>query len=172
MDFYELIKNRESVRNYNPDKQIDQSILERILEAGRLAPSGANLQPWKFIIVSSPQILSNLRQVTGSAWFSKAPHVLAVIANNRETEMRNRFGNDTIETDLAITMTHMLLAAEWEGVSACWIGAFNSDIAAQALKLDKDQYVYALASLGYPPKGFEKHGRKQRKSFEEVVTFL
>ncbi|MEE9572573.1 MAG: nitroreductase family protein, partial [Candidatus Neomarinimicrobiota bacterium] len=53
MDFYDLIRKRESVRDYDPKRKIDDSVLNRILNAGRLAPSASNRQPWTFLLVSS-----------------------------------------------------------------------------------------------------------------------
>ena len=51
MDFYEVIQNRESIRNYDPTRPVDQAVLTRILEAGRMAPSACNLQPWRFLLM-------------------------------------------------------------------------------------------------------------------------
>ncbi len=57
MEFTELIRTRVSIRNYAPDKTVPREILEKILDAGRLAPSAVNYQPWKFVVVSSPVML-------------------------------------------------------------------------------------------------------------------
>jgi nitroreductase len=53
MEYTELIHTRESVRNYDPDRPVPKEILEKILHAGRLAPSACNYQPWKFLVISS-----------------------------------------------------------------------------------------------------------------------
>ncbi len=53
MDFYELIRNRESIRDYDQAKPVDEATFNKILEAGRLAPSAANRQPWRFLVISS-----------------------------------------------------------------------------------------------------------------------
>jgi len=57
MEFYDLIRSRESVRNYDPDRPVSKEILERILDAGRLAPSACNIQPYKFLVISSSEKL-------------------------------------------------------------------------------------------------------------------
>ncbi|RLD71490.1 MAG: nitroreductase, partial [Bacteroidetes bacterium] len=49
MEFYELIKTRESIRDYDPEKPVSKELLMHILEAGRLAPSAGNRQPWTFV---------------------------------------------------------------------------------------------------------------------------
>lgn len=60
MDYFDLIRTRESVRDYNPNKPVDKDILLKIADAGRIAPSASNKQPWKFIIVSSDNMLDNI----------------------------------------------------------------------------------------------------------------
>jgi nitroreductase len=61
MEYTELIHTRESVRNYDPDRSVPKEILEKILDAGRLAPSACNCQPWKFLVISSPAILEKVK---------------------------------------------------------------------------------------------------------------
>ena len=53
MEYTELIRTRESIRNYDPNRPVPKEILEKILDAGRLAPSACNYQPWKFLVISS-----------------------------------------------------------------------------------------------------------------------
>ena len=60
MEYYELIQTRESVRNYDPGRPVPKEIIEKILDAGRLAPSACNLQPWKFLVISSHKILEKV----------------------------------------------------------------------------------------------------------------
>ena len=66
MDFYELIRNRESIRNYDPTRPLSEEVMGRILEAGRLAPSAVNYQPWRFLVVSSPEMLAKVRPLLSS----------------------------------------------------------------------------------------------------------
>ncbi|HEY9593194.1 MAG TPA: nitroreductase family protein, partial [Spirochaetia bacterium] len=62
MDFTKVITGRESIRSYDPTRPVDKAVLERILDAGRIAPSAANRQPWRFVVVSSRETLSQLRR--------------------------------------------------------------------------------------------------------------
>jgi nitroreductase len=172
MEYYRLIQNRETVRSYDADKKISKEVLTRILEAGRLAPSAANRQPWTFILVSSDEKLNEVKKSYQREWFQKVPHVLIVTGNKTKSWVRPYDGYNSLETDLAIAMDHMLLAAENEGVAACWIIAFDYDKLSAAIGLKEDETVYCIASLGYPPQGFTKHGNKKRKPFEEVVKWL
>jgi nitroreductase len=172
MDFTELIHNRESIRDYDPERQVPLSILKKIMDAGRVAPSAANRQPWIFILISSPAYLDKVRICYPKPWFKDAPHILIVSGNPDNAWVRKQDGYNSIETDLAIAMDHMILAAENEGVGTCWIAAFDDHALHSALDLEKTYRVFAITPLGYPRKGFQKKGIKERKSLEEVTRFL
>jgi len=172
MDFYDLIKNRESIRDYDPARPVEKEKLDRILNAGRLAPSAANKQPWHFLVISSEYILKKVRECYNRDWFRRAPHILVVAGNKADAWVRQYDGYNSLETDLTIAMDHMILAAENEGVGTCWIAAFDPDILRDALSLESNEIVYAITPLGYPGKGYKKKGHKDRKSLENIVTFL
>ena len=78
MEFTELIRNRESIRNYDPGRPVPMEILEKILEAGRLAPSAKNCQPWKFILISSAPLLEKVKACYQRDWIKDAPHILVI----------------------------------------------------------------------------------------------
>ncbi len=172
MEYYKLIETRESVRNYDPDKKVSDEVLKRILNAGRLAPSAANRQPWTFYLVSSGEILKMVKQSYQREWFRDAPHVLVVAGDKTNSWVRPYDGYNSIETDLAIAMDHMILAAENEGVSTCWIIAFDYEKLREVLNLNENQVVYCITPLGYPKEGYKKHGNKKRKSLDEIVKWL
>jgi len=169
MDFYEVIKSRETIRSYDPGKEIPNDVLNRILNAGILAPSASNRQPWTFVLVSSEDKLSEVKATYQREWFQKATRVIAVVGDKTKSWVRPSDGYNSIETDLAIAMDHMILAAENEGVAACWIIAFDYEKLSKALGLKEHEVVYSIAALGYPPDGFKKTGNKKRKLLEEVV---
>lgn len=169
MDFYELIQNRESIRNYDPERLVNAEVLNRILNAGRLAPSASNKQPWKFVLVSSPEKLKEVRECYHREWFQQAPHVLVVVGDKSAAWTRSYDGYNSIETDLTIAMDHIILAAENEGVGSCWIVAYDYDILAKAIGLKENEVIGCITPLGYPKAGFEKRGNKIRKSLDEVV---
>jgi nitroreductase len=172
MDFYDLIRNRESVRSYDPDRPLPDEVLMRILEAGRLAPSAVNYQPWKFLVISSGEMLAKVRPCYPRDWFSDAPHVLVVVGYPDKAWVRKYDGYNSIETDLTIAMDHLILAAEYEGVATCWVGAYDPDLLREALSLKENEIVYSITPLGYPKEGFKKKGNKKRKPMEEVVQIL
>lgn len=172
MEYYDLIKTRESIRNYDPSRPVPQEILMRILEAGRLAPSACNIQPWKFIVVSSAPMLEKVRACYHREWYKEAPHILIVVGEKDKAWIRKDDGYNSIETDLAIALTHLILAAENEGVGTCWIEAYNPSMLREALSLTENQVVFGITPLGYQKDGFRKAGIKKRKAPEDIILFI
>ena len=172
MEFYDLINSRESIRDYDPAKPVAKDVLERILNAGRLAPSAANRQPWTFVMVSSPEKLEEVKACYHREWFKQAPHILVVVGDKSESWVRSYDSYNSIETDLAIAMDHMILAAENEGVATCWIIAFDYKKLAKAIGLKENEVIYCITPLGYPHDGFRKKGIKLRKPVGNVVRWV
>jgi len=172
MEYNVLIRTRESVRNYDPNRLVPKEILERILEAGRLAPSACNYQPWKFLVISSSSMLEKVKACYPRGWLKDAPHILVSLGLKNQAWIRSYDGHNSIETDVAIAMTHIILAAENEGVGACWIEAYDPALLKQALDTDENQIIFGITPLGYPKPGFKKTLVKKRKPLEEIVEFL
>lgn len=171
MDFREVICGRESVRSYDPTRPVDKLVLERILEAGRVAPSAANKQPWRFLLISSRETLTRLKRCYQRPWFQDAPHILVVVGKVGDAWTRQD-GYNSIETDVTIAMDHMILAAENEGVGTCWVAAYDPGVLRSALGLGPDERVYSITPLGYPRPGYSRKIRKERKTLSEVVTYM
>ena len=172
MEFYSLIAQRESIRNFDPVRKVGPEVLQRILEAGRLAPSAVNFQPWQFWVVSSPEKLEGVRACYKLPWFQDAPQVLIVVGDLNQAWVRKYDGYNSLETDLAIAMCHLVLAAENEGVATCWIEAFQPELLKEALGLKENERVFAMTPLGYPKDDFAKKNNKQRKPLAEIVRFI
>lgn len=172
MNIHELILTRESIRSYDSGKKIPEETLRRILEAGRLAPSAGNRQPWQFLLVSSEEMLEKIRPCYSPEWFQNAPYILIVKGYKDKAWTRKDDGYNALETDLTIAMDHMILAAEYENMGTCWIAAFTPEILRKALELKDNEEVFAITPLGYPMDGFQKKADKKRKPFEEVVKFI
>ena len=170
MEYYELIRERKSIRNYDPSRPVPRDVLERILDAGRMAPSAVNSQPWRFIVVESDEMLGKVKQCYTASWFQDAPQVLVVVGDYNASWVRSD-GYNSLETDLAIAMDHLILAAANEGVGTCWIGAFDSACLRKTLGLKRSEQVFAITPLGYPREGY-KAKEKKRKSLSEVTEFI
>lgn len=168
MDYYQLIEQRESVRNYDASRKLEAEIINRIINAGRLAPSASNRQPWRFVLVSSEKMLNKIRPCYHRDWFKNAPHVLIIVGDKSQSWKRSNDNYNSIETDLAIAMDHIILAAENEGVGACWIIAYDYEILSKALNLKENEVVFSITPLGYQTKDYVKRNNKIRKTLEEV----
>ncbi len=165
MDFQNLIQKRYSVRAYKPDPVEDEK-LARVLEAARLAPTAANRQAFRVIVVPTKGREVELRRVYAREWITQAPLVLAVCAVPSEAWVRKADGWNAAEVDATIAMSHIVLAAAEEGLGTCWIAAFDPAAAREVLGLPTDVVPSALTPLGYaadaPPP-------KKRKTVAELV---
>jgi nitroreductase len=171
MEFTEVVTRRESVRNYDADKSVPDDMLRRVLEAGRIAPSATNGQPWEFLVVKSPEAMKKVHKCYDKSWFRDAP-VIVIVKGKRQEAWKRFDGYNSLETDLTIAMDHIVLAAENEGLGTCWIGNFDYAELKGALDLKDGEEVFAVTPLWYSKKGYQKSGRKLRKDFDEVVKFL
>jgi nitroreductase len=165
MDFQELIRKRYSVRAYKPDP-VEEDKLARILEAARLAPTAANRQPFRVLVVQTKGREEELRRIYGRDWFTQAPLVLAVCALPAESWVRRADGWNAAEVDATIAMTHVVLAAAEEGLGTCWIAAFNPVAAREVLGLPADVIPSAFTPLGHPA---DSPAQKKRKLLPELV---
>ncbi|MFV0521271.1 MAG: nitroreductase family protein [Mangrovibacterium sp.] len=169
MDVITAIRDRYSERMYK-SKKITTEELYQILEAGRLAPSACNKQPWKFIVVSEEENLEKLYQSYSRDWFSGAPQVIVVCGEHEESWNRSTFDNkDFLDIDVAIAIDHMTLRATEIGVGTCWVCAFDPKQVSELLQLPKNVEPIALLPIGYPASA--SVSEKKRKSIEEVVFF-
>lgn len=166
MDFAELIKARYSVRAYRPDP-VEEEKLRQVLEAARLAPTAANRQPFRLIVVHTAGREDELRRIYNSKWFTQAPLVLAVCGLPRQAWTR-RDGKNYCDVDAAIVMDHITLAAADLGLGTCWIGAFDPAAAREVLGLPDEAEPIVLTPLGYPA---DEPRPKQRKTLAELVRY-
>jgi nitroreductase len=171
MILHNLVESRKSVRGYDQSRPVAPEKLERVLDAGRLAPSAKNLQPWKFLVVSSPGMLAKLRPCYERDWFQEAPHILVVTGDREAAWVRPSDGWNSLETDLGIAMDHLILAAHDEGLATCWISAFDPAKLREALGLGLTEEVFAITPLGYASADAQTRP-KSRKPLEEVVRYL
>ncbi len=173
MEFYDLIFKRKSIRSYDKNRQVEKEKIEKILNAARMAPSAANKQPWQFMLISSPEILNKVKQCYNKPWFHNAPHVLVVKGIIGEAWKRSYDNYVSIETDLAIAMTYIILAAANEGIATCWISNFDPVVLKETLNLSDNEVVYSITPLGYPENDINIYtNNKERKDLNDIVKFL
>ena len=142
----DIIKKRRSVRRFD-GAEIPHEAIEQILEAGRWAPSGANAQPWRFIVVTEKE---NLKSIAECCYYKvfKSRHVgeastVVVICADPDA------GSQTYILDAAIAGTNMTLMATSLGIGSCWIGAFEEQTLKKMLCIPENLKIIALIALGY-----------------------
>lgn len=172
MEYTELIRSRESLRNYDPGRPVPDEVLLRILDAGRMAPSAKNYQPWKFLLISSHGMLARVKACYKRDWIKDAPHILVMLGLKDQAWVRAYDGYNSLETDVSIAMTHIILAAENEGVGTCWIAAYDPGLLREAIKPDENQLLFGITPLGYPRPGYKKTLPKNRKTLKQIVEYL
>ena len=157
MDVLEAIQKRRSVRKYT-GAPVPREDLETIVNAGRLAASGNNKQPWEFIVITDPAIMAKLR-IPQDHWSEKAAAYIAVVMNPE-----SRWWVE----DAAAAVQNMLLASFALGYGACWIEGYtlrNEELFKQTLGIPDNRRLFTLMPLGVP----EEIPTKDKKSLEEVI---
>ena len=162
MEFQNVIKTRRSIRKFKR-KKVPGKILEKILEAARLAPSGSNRQPWHFIVVKDLKLKSKMGL---HKWAEEAPLIIVCCVDPQE-------GRWYI-IDGAIAFEHIILAATNFGLGTCWMGRFLENLGEtderikRVLEIPEYMRVLAVTPLGYPA---EEPGPLERKAFNEIIHY-
>ncbi len=165
MDFYEVIRKRRSIRSYEK-KDVKEDKLKRILEAGRLAPSAYNYQPWHLIVVKDKEKITQLGDIYANEWLKKVPVIIVVCVDPSKSWTRSD-GESFWKVDGAIITEHIVLAAANEGLASCWVCSFNEEKIKKALGIPKHIRVLAMLPIGYPA---EKKGEvNERKPLNEIL---
>lgn len=167
MDFFDLISRRYSVRAYQ-SKPIEKEKLAKLLEAAVIAPTAANRQPFRMIVIPTRGREADLKRIYPRDWFVQAPLVICACAVEAEA-WRRRDGKSYVDVDVTIAMDHLILAAHDLGLGTCWIGAFDPGAAREVLGLEPGLEPLALTPLGYPA---DAPRPKKRRPFSELVRFL
>ena len=197
MEVLEAIKTRRSVRQFT-DKPVPDDVLDRLLEALRLAPTGANLQPFKFIVVRDTEVKARLAAAchwkpgmpNGHAFIAEAP--LAIVACGSPDAAISRFHQDgdvaiapgqwvspnperapdehlnCMMLDLAIAADHLVLQATVEGLGTCWVAGLHEREVKEVLGVPEEMRVVIVIAIGYTEKWPEP---RPRKPLEEIVSY-
>jgi nitroreductase len=166
MSFFELIGKRYSVRAYK-SHAVEEDKLQQVLEAARLAPTAANRQPFRLIVISTAGREAELQSVYHRDWFTQAPLIVCICAVPDEGWVRMD-GKPYTDVDATIAMDHLILAATELGLGTCWIAAFDPSAARRVLGLPNGVEPVAFTPLGYPA---DEPRQKKRKPISELVRY-
>lgn len=146
MEFLDLAKERYSVLYYS-NKKIEEDVLNKILQAGMLAPTACNFQPQRILVINERESKEKLNRITKSKlYFDTA---LLVCYDKREAWIRPCDKKSSGEIDASIVTTHMMLEAASLGVGSIWVMSWNPDEMAKAFDLSDDLEPIALLVMGY-----------------------
>jgi len=162
MSLIDVILNRRSIRRYEK-RDLSEEVLQQILEAGRQAPSAANRQPIRFVVVKDHDILKNLCDNLINRFVKYAPVAIVGCA-----DIKSLLTGKWAVVDTVIAMQNIVIAAWTYGIGSCWIGACNEEKIKKLLGIpDKWKFV-ALLTLGYPA---EQPKPRRKKQFEKLFSF-
>ncbi|WKY44610.1 nitroreductase family protein [Eubacteriaceae bacterium ES2] len=170
MEFNEVIMNRYSCKKFD-GCQLEKKQLDAILEAGRLAPTAKNLQEQHIYVVQSEESLAKIDKLTPCRYRAGTVAVVTFDKTNVFTYPGGK--RDSGVEDATIVATHMILAAQAEGVDSCWINFFDPELVAKEFDLPENEEVLMLLDLGYAVEGVKPLAtHTQRKAISELVTII
>ncbi len=177
MNFLDLVKTRQSVREYQ-NQPVEREKIERCLEAARLAPSASNAQPWRFIEIDDSALKEAVARKTFNNIVSfnrfslQAPVLILVISE------RPNILNRTAQTikkkpfaliDIGLATENFCLQATEEGLSTCILGWFDEVGVKNMLNIPQSKRVELIITMGYPASS--ENRTKQRKEIDQIRTY-
>lgn len=165
MDVMNAVLARRSIRRYQ-NRPIEESVLTKVLEAGRLAPSARNEQDWRFIVVTDANLRAKMVDAClGQSFIQDAPvHLVVCVNNARDMDC----GQPARTVDCSIALSFMMLEAVECGLGTCWLGSFDNQAVKALLHIPGDYQVVAVTPLGYPG---EEVNPRPRKSLDQVIAY-
>jgi nitroreductase len=166
METWDAITSRRDVRSFE-DRPLPEDQLDRVLEAGRRAPSSQNWQPWDFVVVTDRQELAELAKVwQGGGHVARSAATIALILP-RTDDPRQR---EIAQFDLGQATMAMMIAAADQGIGSGHSAVGDQDQARRVLGFPEDRYAAHLIPLGYPAdRPLRPILRPNRRPFDEVV---
>ncbi|MDR1613065.1 MAG: nitroreductase family protein [Planctomycetota bacterium] len=169
MNFEQLAGERYSLRQFSPEP-VEAEALARILKAGRIAPTAANRQPQRVLVVNDRAGMEKLAKCTKYTF--GAPMALLVCYDATKSWIRPFDGDNAGVVDASIAVTHMMLQAADLGLGSTWVGYFDPAKVKAEFALPEGYVPAAILPLGHPGPGAAPHPRHfERLPAEEVVFY-
>ena len=168
MNFSDLVKQRYSVRKYDP-RPVEPEKLAAILEAGRLAPTAVNYQPQRILVVQG----EDMEKRKGCTPCLYGQPVCLVVCYDKNASWKSRSGRDIGEVDGSIVMTQMMYQAEELGIGSLIVGIYKEPLLRERFAIPENLSIVALLVMGYAAEDCEPHPEfhASRKPLEETVFF-
>lgn len=178
MEFSEVVQKRYSCRAFDEEKTLSRETIEEIIEAGRMAPSACNSQPWKFIVVDDPVLIEKVAKTTQSALlginkFTPDAKAFIVIVKDAKAFsekvaqiMKKR---DYVPYDIGIASATMCYKATELGVGSCMLGWYDGEKVQDILQIPSNKSVEIIIALGYPKS--DDIPQKRRKDKSLVLSY-
>ena len=170
MDFLTLAKDkRYSCRSFQ-NRPLEKDDLERILEAGRIAPTAGNFQPQRVIVINSSEGMKKLAQCTYYTYGASA--ALIVCYDKSEVWVRNYDGKNSGDVDASIVMTQMMLEAADLDIGTCWVGHFDPWRIKKLFNIPDSVVPVGILDMGYPDENGKPHPvHWKRKPASETIVY-
>lgn len=169
MDFLTLASERYSVRKFS-DKHLEKDVIDKILKAGHVAPTGCNYQPQRILVLNSDESAEKLKKCTKCHF--NAPTAILICYNKDECWTRKYDGATCGTVDASIVTTHMMLEAAEIGVGSTWVMHFDPFAMREAFHIPENFEPVALLVMGYPASDTEPlHLHYESRPMEEVIFY-
>lgn len=169
MEFNNVIKERFSVRKFK-SQHLEQNVIDKILSAGHIAPTGCNNQPQRILVLNTDESLNKLKNCTKCHF--NAPCAFLICYNQDETWKRPYDGAMSAPVDAAIVTTHIMLEAQNIGVGTCWVMHFDPLKMKETFCIPENIEPVALLVAGYPHEEAEPSEMHAKcRPIDEVVFY-
>lgn len=168
MELLELMKQRYSVRNFDT-KPIEEEILNKIIEAGRVAPTACNFQPQRILVIRKKENIEKLKKCTPFTF--DAPVILLVCADTQQAWVRKYDKKNHGEIDVSIVTTQMMLEAYNLGIGSTWVCSFDPQKVKEEFGLPENYEPINILPLGYLEKGNQPN-QKHYERYEASKTIF
>lgn len=168
MSFSELIRQRYSVRKFDP-RPIGQEAMDKILQAGRLAPTGKNFQPQRILVLQG-DAMENLRGCTPCLFGQTAA---LLVCYDKTESWKSRTGRDIGDVDGTIVLTQMMYQAQELGIGSLIVGMYKEDLLRERFRIPENLEIVCLLMLGYPDEECQPHPQLhfERKPLKKTVFY-
>ena len=169
MDFLKLAADRYSVRKFT-NTHLEQEVIDKILKAGHLAPTGCNYQPQRILVINNDEALAKLKDCTRCHF--DAPCAMLICYNKDECWTRPYDGAQCGIVDASIVTTHMMLEATELGIGSTWVMHFDPVAMREEFSIPENIEPVALLVMGYPaPDAAPMDLHSTFRPLEEVVCY-